>query len=83
MSIRIYLVMVTSGETEKHHTHTHTHTHTNIYVYIQELVEKFDDVICAVDSFDKWNPSTSTSMEDMRGLQGELCWKINLINLIS
>ena len=38
-----------------------------------------DIPIFAVDAFDQKDPSTATSIEEVCGPQGRLCWKINLI----
>ena len=53
----------------------------NIHLICEDGLKcSYDNVISAVDIFfDQWDPRTSTPMEDMCGLQGWLCWKINLI----
>ena len=37
------------------------------------------DLISAVDTFYQWDPSTTTPIKEVYGLQVGLCWKINLI----
>ena len=44
----------------------------------------YNDIISAVDDFfDERDPSTATLMEEVCGLQGRLCWKINFSGYIS
>ena len=51
-----------------------------LYIYIYALKDgwkgPYDDVISAVDIFDQLDPITTSQMEEMCGLQEELCLKI-------
>ena len=44
---------------------------------VHKMKSSFDNHITAIDDFfDQWDPSTVTSIEEVCGPQGGLCWKI-------
>ena len=43
------------------------------------LSENFMSSLLLITFFYKWDSSTTTSMEQSCALQGEICWKINII----